>query len=121
MERAKPPEDILPEIFFTEWIPASVASDETRGRQLGSTTQAQLVFALTGEGGGDYTLAIDQGRVVGRAGRANEPDLVVTVDVLDLAGAQSRRSCRPPRRCSSARSTSKGDFLLALKLHLILG
>ncbi len=119
MERAKPPDDIRPEVFFTEWVPASVASDASRGRQLG-TTRAELVFALTGEGGGDFTLAIDAGRVVGRAGRSESPDLVVTVDVGTWR-ALNRGDLSAPEALLKRKVHLSGDFVLALKLHLILG
>lgn len=119
MERAKPPEDIPPEVFFTEWVPASVAADASRGRQLG-TTQAEIVFALTGEGGGDFTLAIDAGTVVGRAGRAESADLVVTVDVPTWRGL-NRGDLSAPEALLKRRVHLAGDFVLALKLHLILG
>jgi putative sterol carrier protein len=118
-ERAKPPDDIPPEVFFTEWIPTSVAGDASRGRQLGAT-QAQLVFALVGEGGGDFTLEIDAGAVVGRAGRAEAPDLVVTVDV-ETWRALNRGDLSAPEALLRRKVHLAGDMLLALKLHLILG
>lgn len=118
-ERATPPDEIAPIDFFTQWVPQNVAADPNRARQL-RTTQASLLFHLTGEGGGDFALELAGGVVAGRAGIPEAPDLVVTVSV-DTWRALNRGEISAPEAVLKRKLHVKGDFLLALKLHLILG
>ncbi len=74
MERARPPAAILPSDFFLHWVPEIVAQDTERQQKLGDT-RATVVFHLTGAGGGSYTVRIESGRVEGREGAAEDPDL----------------------------------------------
>ena len=120
-ERAVPPDDISPQEFFTRWIPATVSSDEARRRRLGDT-HASLVFALeSGEGeSACFTVDIAGGVVTGRPGRVEAPDLEVHVDVPTWR-ALNRGEISAPEALLRRRLRISGNFLLALKLHLILG
>jgi len=118
-ERARPPEDIHPQEFFTRWVPDAVADDEGRRRRLGETC-ALVQFELEGEGGGTYAVRIDAGRVEGSAGPVEEPDLRVRVDV-ETWRALNRGEISAPEALLRRRIHIQGSFLLALKLHLILG
>lgn len=118
-DRALPPDDIAPEVFFTEWVPRNVAADETRRRQLGDT-EASLLFRLTGEGGGDFTLDVADGVVSGRRGSGEASDLRVTVDVGTWR-ALNRGELSAPEALLRRKLQVSGDLVLALKLHLILG
>ena len=119
MARAQPPEDIAPLDFFARWVPAAVAGDEERRRKLGAT-DARIVFDLLGEGGGAYTLRVEEGRVSGTEGRSEAPDLVVSLDVPTWR-ALNRGELSAPEALLRRRVKLQGDFLLGLKLHLILG
>ncbi len=119
MERTAPPEDISPLDFFTRWVPQAVAGDPERRRKLGAT-QATIVFELKGEGGGSYCLRIDAGSVEGFLGGAEAPDLVVNVDVPTWR-ALNRGELSAPEALLRRKVKLQGDFVLGLKLHLILG
>ena len=122
-QRARPPEDISPTEFFTRWIGAAVAGDPARQAKLGDT-RASIEFELTGgnpEPAGVYTVAIEPGGVVrGSAGAVEKPDLRVRVDV-DTWRALNRGDISAPEALLRRRVHLSGSFLLALKLHLILG
>ena len=118
-ERARPPEDISPAEFFTRWIPASVARDDSRRQRLGDT-RACLVFQLSGEQGGAFTLEIDAGEVRGVVGRSVAPDLEVEVE-FETWRQLNRGEITAPEAVLRRRLKLSGDFVLALKLHLILG
>ena len=118
-ERARPPDDISPHEFFTSWVPASVAEDGERRRRLGET-RASLVFALVGEIEEVYTVHIAEGEVRGEPGRAPAPDLEVEVDV-ETWRSLNRGDVSAPEAVVRRRLRFTGDFVLALKLHLILG
>jgi putative sterol carrier protein len=118
-ERAVPPDDIPPAEFFTRWVPDAVASDGERRRRLGST-RARILFDLKGEGGGAFTLRIDDGKVEGSPGAAPDPDLRVELDVPTWR-ALNRGDLSAPEALLRRRVQIHGSFLLALKLHLILG
>ncbi len=121
-ERARPPDDISPVEFFTRWVPERVARDHERRERLGDT-RASLVFDLGGDGSdgdGCFTLEIEAGRVRGARGRAADPDLEVHVDV-DTWRELNRGDLSAPEALLRRRVKLHGDYLLALKLHLILG
>ena len=120
MERATPPADISPSDFFTRWVPEAVEGDLERQRKLGDT-QATIVFDLAGAEGGVYTLHIDQGRIEGSAG--GDPrgaDLCVRIDVPTWRRLNAGE-ISAPEAMLRRRVKLDGDFLLGLKLHLILG
>src|SRR5688572_28847700 len=80
--RARPPEDITPEEFFTRWIPDQVATDEERRERLGDTS-AVIGFEIRGVTPSSFTVAIEDGRAHGAVGAPHEPDLRVEVDEAD--------------------------------------
>lgn len=119
MERAIPPSDITPQEFFTRFVPEAVAADADRRRKLGDT-QATIVFDLKGDDGGQFTIRVGDGAVAGESGAATPADLRVHLDVETWrrlnAGAVSA-----PEALLKRKLKLEGDFLLGLKLHLILG
>ena len=119
--RVKPPENISPLEFFTAWIPRTVEQDPERRSRLGDTA-ASLVFVLTGEGEDtkEFTLHISEGLVRGEPGRGTQSDLEVRVDV-ETWRALNRGELSAPEALLKKRLQLTGDFVLALKLHLLLG
>jgi putative sterol carrier protein len=118
-KRARPPDDITPEQFFTKWVPEAVASDPERRARLGDT-QAEIEFELTGDPGGSYCVRIDRGVVTGSAGPAPRPDVRLRLDA-ETWRALNRGDLSAPEALLRRRLHMQGSFLLALKLHLILG
>ncbi|MBW2240575.1 MAG: SCP2 sterol-binding domain-containing protein [Deltaproteobacteria bacterium] len=118
-DRAVPPADIHPEEFFTRWVPASVAADESRQLRL-ARTDAVLEFILTDHDEGIYHLRVAQGIVVGVVGEALAPDLRVHLDI-ETWQSLNAGELSAPEAFLKRRVRIEGDFTLALKLHLILG
>lgn len=118
-ERAKPPDDISPTDFFTRWLAESVARDGERRARLGDT-RARLCFELLGEGGGVFTVDLENGVVEGVCGRLGEVDLSVRLDV-DTWRALNRGELTAPRAVLKRRLRLRGDLRFALKLYMILG
>jgi len=119
MERAKPPPDISPRDFFTRWIASAVAGDAERRRRLGDT-EATIVFDLKGPDGGCFTVRIGASEVVGSDGNTDSADLRVTLDVATWRQLNTGE-LKAPEALLKRRVRLQGDFLLGLKLHLILG
>lgn len=119
MDVRRAPDDISPVEFFTRWIPDSVAADHERRRKLGAT-RARIVFELDGPEGGPFTLDIEQGVVAGRAGDHGAENLRVRVDVTTWRKLNSGE-VTAPEALLKRRLKLSGDFVLGLKLHLILG
>ncbi|HVP30527.1 MAG TPA: SCP2 sterol-binding domain-containing protein [Myxococcota bacterium] len=117
--RARPPDEIPPIEFFTRWVPEAVAQDPERRRRLGGT-HAVVQFELVGDGGGFYGVRIADGSVEGFAGQDPDPDLRVQVDVPTWREL-NRGSMSAPEALLRRRVHLHGNFVLALKLHLILG
>lgn len=118
-ERARPPDDIDPADFFTRWVPAAVHNDPERRGSLGGT-EATIQFELEGDGGGTFTVEIREGRVEGHAHGTPEPDLRVRVDVATWR-ALNRGDVSAPEAMLRRRVHLRGNLLLAIKLHMILG
>lgn len=119
MQRARPPADISPVDFFTRWVPEAVSADETRRRKLGST-RAVIVFDLQGQGGGRFTVSIENGVLDAREGDRETADLRVFLDV-ETWRALNDGSISAPEALLRRRLKFEGDALLGLKLHVILG
>ena len=119
MQRARPPENITPLEFFSQWVPAAVATDERRRRKLG-TTEATIVFELEGADGGVFSVRVSGGEVRGQAGPEASPDLRVTLDIATWREL-NRGTLAAPEALLRRRLRLEGDFVLGLKLHLILG
>jgi putative sterol carrier protein len=119
-ERARPPEDISPQEFFTRWVPATVDRDAERRARL-RDTHASLLFLLDDAGRElPFTVEIADGRVSGHAGRPEHANLEVHVDV-DTWRALNRGEISAPEALLRRRLRISGNLVLALKLHLILG
>jgi len=118
-ERAVPPDDITPNAFFTRWVPEAVASDPSRRTRLGHDP-VTLEFELEGEGGGFYALRIADGAVTGAEGCAEDAQLRIRLDV-DTWRALNRGELSAPEAFLRRQVHLRGNLLLALKLHLILG
>ncbi len=118
MERVKPPPDISPRDFFIHWIVDVVNSDEDRRCKLRGT-EAAVVFDLQGDGGGLYTVRIADGRVSGHEGDCPDANLRVRTDIETWRQLNSGE-LSAPHALLRRRLKMEGDFLLGLKLHLIL-
>jgi putative sterol carrier protein len=118
-ERALPPDDISPAEFFTRWIGAAVAADPNRSSKL-KDTRATIQFELGGNPGGIFAVKVADGRVEGSEGAVPDPDLRVEVD-LETWRALNRGDLSAPEALLRRKVHMHGSFLLALKLHLILG
>jgi putative sterol carrier protein len=118
-ERARPPDDIPPEAFFARWVPEAVAADPARRARLGDT-EATVEFELTGNPGGVYHVRISRGAVEGGVGAVPGADLRVRLDE-ETWRALNRGDISAPEALLRRRLHMHGSFLLALKLHLILG
>lgn len=118
-ERAVPPEDITPEEFFVRWVPSAVASDPARRERLGGKP-VEIEFELAGEGGGFFGVHVADGAVSGSVGPLADAQLRVRTDV-ETWRALNRGELSAPEAFLRRRVHLKGNLLLAVKLHLILG
>lgn len=119
MERARPPDDISPETFFLDWVPAAVAGDPLRQAKLAGVA-ATVEFALDGPQGGSFCVRIENGFVYGRVGGAASADLRVSLGV-ETWRSLNRGEVSAPEALLRRELRFTGSFLLGLKLHLILG
>lgn len=118
-ERAVPPDDISPEEFFVRWVPEAVAGDPARRERLGAKP-VDIEFELEGQGGGLFGVHIADGSVTGSVGPLADPQLRVRTDVATWR-ALNRGELSAPEAFLRRRVHLKGNLLLAVKLHLILG
>jgi putative sterol carrier protein len=118
-ERAMPPDDITPEEFFLRWVPAAVAADPERRERLGGKP-ITIEFELEGESGGCFGVRIADGMVSGSVGPVADADLRVRTDEATWR-ALNRGDLSAPEAFLRRRVHLKGNLLLAVKLHFILG
>lgn len=114
-----PPADISPETFFTRWVPETVAIDASRRERLGASAH-DLEFTLEGEGGGVFGVHIADGCVRGSVGGLERADLRIRLGV-DTWRALNRGEISAPEAFLRRRVHLKGNLILAVKLHVILG
>jgi putative sterol carrier protein len=117
--RPLPPSEIDPLEFFVRWLPEVVAADPERRERLGDTT-ATLQFDLVGEGGGSFLLHVESGWVRGGPGPGEVVDLRLELDVATWR-ALNDGSLSAPEAFLRRRLRVQGNFVLALKLQLIIG
>jgi putative sterol carrier protein len=119
--RVRPPDDISPHDFFTDWLPREVEQDPDRRARLGDT-EARLVFVLTEAGAeaGIFTIHVAGGKLQGQAGGHGQPDLELRLDA-ETWRALNRGDVSAPEALLTRRVHLSGDLVLALKLHVILG
>ena len=101
------------------WVPEAVASDVERRRRLGDARMI-IHFELVGSDGGDFLVHVECGRVRGSKGRPAEPDLHVRLDV-ETWRELNRGTLTAPEAVVRRRLRLRGNLLLAIKLHHILG
>jgi putative sterol carrier protein len=118
-ERAIPPSAISPLEFFERWVPDAVNSDAERRARI-ADVRARIQFQLDGDGGGAYWLHVEDGRVVGAAGVAEAPDLVLHLDVGTWRRLNAGEISAPHALLTGA-LRFRGSIYLALRLHFILG
>ena len=118
-ERPVPPREIAPLEFFSRWLPAVVAADPTRQERLGAMA-ATLQFDLIGDDGGSYLLRVESGRVSGGPGPGEAVDLRLELDVTTWR-ALNDGTLSAPEAFLRRRLRVHGNFVLALKLQLIIG
>jgi hypothetical protein len=111
-EQPPVPAEVTPKQFFEEMLPMGFATQVEAG---GPTPQGEFTLAwhLTGEGGGDWTATIRDGKMTSRPG-AGEANLTFTLSVDDWRDAVLGRNgatlalilpqTRPGRPDNSARA-----------------
>ena len=122
MRRSRPPEDISPHEFFTRWVPEAVRGDPARRDRL-ADTRATIEFRIESASGDRvevFGIEIADGVVSGTAGELPDPSLRVRTD-LETWRALNRGDLAAPQALLSRRIQLEGDFVLGLKLQLILG
>jgi putative sterol carrier protein len=78
----RPPSDITPKAFFEEWLPGEYAklSASAAGK---APPDAVIGVALSGDGGGAWTLAMKSGALTGTAGAPATADFILSHSVDD--------------------------------------
>jgi putative sterol carrier protein len=117
--RAIPPAEISPLEFFERWVPDAVNHDAERRARI-ADLRARIQFQLDGPDGGAYWLHVEDGRVVGAAGVAEAPDLVLHLDVGTWRRLNAGEISAPHALLTGA-LRFRGSIYLALRLHFILG
>ena len=77
----RPPEDITPKAYFSEWLPAQIADFQDMVKEMGSDVTASLSMNVTGDNGGDWSINLDSGDVTITEGLKD--DSLVTIRMSD--------------------------------------
>ncbi|MCA9576362.1 MAG: SCP2 sterol-binding domain-containing protein [Polyangiales bacterium] len=100
---------------FTRDIPERIAKNPERARQIGAT----FVFRITGEGGGTWSIALqDDPRVI--EGEAEGADCILTM-THDAWREISDHPARAMNHFTSGVVQVTGNAMLAIKLPAIIG
>jgi putative sterol carrier protein len=80
------PESVTPAQFFEEMMPMGFAAQAQEGGSTGAPADFNLQFHVTGDGGGDWALAISGGQMTARKG-SSEANLTVMLSIDDWRDA----------------------------------
>ncbi len=100
----------VPEIF--EKMPESFQPEAAAGMN------AVVLFDVTGDGGGKWYAAIDDGKLDVVNGEPDNPDLTITVKAQDYIDISSGK-LNEQLAFMTGKITAKGDMTLAFKLQKI--
>jgi putative sterol carrier protein len=117
--RPKPPADITPDDFYLKWLPEQAAAAPDQAAKL-KGINAVIQVALTGEGGGDYYITIEDGMLSTAKGKAASPKLTVT-QALSNWRAINAGTLNPQMAFMTGKVKISGDMGLAMKLGSIMG
>lgn len=93
MAAERPPADITPDDFFTNWIPGQFAKvREGSDKDIPDVTAR---FVLEGDGGGQWTLSISGNQLTAAANGEGDADVVVTQSVADWRAVLSEDMSMP--------------------------
>lgn len=118
-ERPKPPADITPDDFYLKWLPEQAAAAPDQAAKL-KGINAVIQIVLTGEGGGEYYMTIEDGKFSTARGKAASPKLTITQSVPDWR-AINAGTLNPQMAFMSGKLKISGDMSLAMKLGSIMG
>lgn len=122
-EQPQLPDSVTPAQFFEELMPMGFAA---QAQESGNTPRDfKIQFKLTGDGGGDWTVDVKDGKMTGTKGLATDANLTVTLSEKDWRDAVLGRNGaslgliipqpRPGRPDNSARAMAlKGTMALDL-------
>lgn len=81
---------------------------------------ATIQFDLSGEGGGQWNLAVANGQVTSAQGQASNPSLTIGAEAVDYLALFSGQ-LNPINAFMQGKLKVKGDMALAMRLQKLLG
>ncbi|MEW6439793.1 MAG: SCP2 sterol-binding domain-containing protein [bacterium] len=117
--RPKPPADITTDDFYLKWLPEQAAAAPDQAAKL-KGINAVIQVVLTGEGGGEYYMKIEDGKFATAKGKAESPKLTITQTIADWR-AINAGTLNPQMAFMSGKLKISGDMSLAMKLGSIMG
>ena len=100
--------DDLQEIF--DKMPQAFQADKAAG------VKATVQLNLSGDGGGNWKVAIANGQIAAEKGEATAPDLTLQMDAGDYV-ALTRGEANPMNLFMSGKIKLQGDMTLAMKFQ----
>jgi len=79
----RPPSDITPEKFFSDWLPAEYSSLRAQAGGAAAPPDTVVGVALDGDGGGQWTLAMKGGELSCASGLGDGREVTVSQTVAD--------------------------------------
>ena len=113
------PADITPDDFYLKWIPEQAAANPDLLAKT-SHINAFLQFIITGEGGGEYYLQVDSGRLRTFRGTFDEPRLTITQTIETWREIRTG-SLNPQAAILIGKLMIKGNMALGIELADIMG
>lgn len=104
----RPPSTITPKEFFETWLPAELAKSPSMSESAQTMAPVTVGVTLTGDGGGQWALQLEGGKLNIAAGPAQSPKVALEQSVEDwraiVVGDDGPIDLAPP-------GTSSTDFL----------
>ncbi len=92
----RPPEDITPNGFFADWLPAQITDFKDMIKEVGGGISASTSVRVTGDNGGEWAIGLDNGEVAVSEGLKDDSLVTVTISEGNFVEAVTGKRAEVP-------------------------
>ncbi len=92
----QPPEDITPNAFFSDWLPAQIGDFKDMIKEVGSGISASSSVRVTGDNGGEWAIGLDNGEVAISEGLKDDSLVTITISEGNFVEAVTGKRAEVP-------------------------
>ncbi len=89
----RPPADITPKTYFSEWLPSQIDNFQDMIAEMGSDVDATVSIRVTGDTGGDWSIKLANGEA--KVSDGLQDDAIVTITISETNMVEALTGSRP--------------------------